>query len=204
MLSYFVLDKGKINGTEFVALVIASMFVCLIINFLSEIQELSIGGNLIKLKQAKDEVNEAIETLRESRIQTFGLMLGKSLDFSGGWGTICLKDERAKNFIDLYAQIEKSNAIDILKDRIRHVVHILIENHYQQIMGLDSKLRTCLTNELSQGYPTPSKVLLLIDDQMIQNYMAYVNRSREDVEKEIDEAIKLYGDLLKIKSKIES
>ncbi|MFK7207901.1 hypothetical protein ABB017_18195 [Acinetobacter baumannii] len=74
----------KINGTEFVALVIGSMFTCLIVNFLDQIQELSIGGNLVKLKDAKSEVEKSIEQLKTFRLETYRYFLSSALQLSGG------------------------------------------------------------------------------------------------------------------------
>lgn len=101
-LSFYLLNMKKINGTEFVALVIGSMFTCLIVNFLDQIQELSIGGNLVKLKDAKSEVEKSIEQLKTFRLETYRYFLSSALQLSGGWGTIGFIDDRAKRFIELY------------------------------------------------------------------------------------------------------
>lgn len=200
-LSYRILFLEQINGTEFVALIIAAMFICLVGYFLKEIQEFSVGGNLIKLKEAKNDVIEAIDQLKQFRVETFRLFLTKSLELSGGWGTIGLMDERVLKFIDLYSQIEVADCVADLKDDISKVVIILIESHLTIMLNMNEHLKNKFKVEGLLVRPSPHQILLAISDEMLNGYKEYTKRSEEEVKAELDEAIRAYTTLLIIEKK---
>lgn len=56
MLALFLLYDSKLSGTEFVAFVIAFAVVGLVIAFIDEVQEFSLGGNRIKFRELKIEL----------------------------------------------------------------------------------------------------------------------------------------------------
>ncbi len=54
-LALFLLYDSKLSGAEFVAFVIAFAVIGLVIAFIDEVQEFSLGGNRIKFRELKKE-----------------------------------------------------------------------------------------------------------------------------------------------------
>mgnify|MGYP006900057257 CR=1 FL=1 len=105
----------KISGAEFVALSLGFSVIGLIIAFASEVQEFSIAGNGVKLKELRSEAEKTIEELKQARTELFRVLIQKSIEFSGGWGTNSRVDERVEQFIKLFEQVEKFDCLDNLK-----------------------------------------------------------------------------------------
>ncbi|ENW04264.1 hypothetical protein [Acinetobacter beijerinckii] len=85
-LGILFLYNGKLSGTESVVLILGGVIVGLIIYFPSEIQEFSIAGNAVKLREIRSEAIRTIDELKRARTETFRLMLVQVLKLSGGWG----------------------------------------------------------------------------------------------------------------------
>ena len=105
----------KISGAEFVALSLGFSVIGLIIAFASEVQEFSIAGNGVKLKELRSEAEKTIEELKQARTELFRVLIQESIEFSGGWGTNSRVDERVEQFIKLFEQVEKFDCLDNLK-----------------------------------------------------------------------------------------
>ncbi|PTV47974.1 hypothetical protein DBL02_00085 [Acinetobacter oleivorans] len=196
--SYRLLFLDQIQSPEFVVLIIASMFICLIGYFLKEIQEFSIGGNLVKLKQAKDEVNEAIEQLKNFRIEAFRLFLLKAIEYPGGWARTGLKDERVESFIKLYTQIVNAKCDDDLREKIKKTNEQLLKDHLYELLKLDKELEKVFLNK---DNPEPSRILLEINNEMLTNYEKRMAWTRCQVEAELSESISEYTALFNINKK---
>lgn len=196
--SYRLLFLDQIQSPEFVVLIIASMFICLIGYFLKEIQEFSIGGNLVKLKQAKDEVNEAIEQLKNFRIEAFRLFLLKAIEYPGGWARTGLKDERVESFIKLYTQIVNAKCDDDLREEIKKTNEQLLKDHLYELLKLDKELEKVFLNK---DNPEPSRILLEINNEMLTNYEKRMAWTRCQVEAELSESISEYTALFNINKK---
>ncbi|RJE70009.1 hypothetical protein AMS70_12490 [Acinetobacter sp. JS678] len=196
--SYRLLFLDQIKSPEFVVLIIASMFICLIGYFLKEIQEFSIGGNLVKLKQAKDEVNEAIEQLKNFRIEAFRLFLLKAIEYPGGWARTGLKDERVESFIKLYTQIVNAKCDDDLREEIKKTTEQLLKDHLYELLKLDKELEKLFLNK---DNPEPSRILLEINNEMLTKYEKRMAWTRCQVEAELSESISEYTALFNINKK---
>jgi len=196
--SYRLLFLDQIKSPEFVVLIIASMFICLIGYFLKEIQEFSIGGNLVKLKQAKDEVNEAIEQLKNFRIEAFRLFLLKAIEYPGGWARTGLKDERVESFIKLYTQIVNAKCDDDLREEIKKTNEQLLKDHLYELLKLDKELEKVFLNK---DNPEPSRILLEINNEMLTNYEKRMAWTRCQLEAELSESISEYTALFNINKK---
>ncbi|GAM30504.1 hypothetical protein P23_1007 [Acinetobacter calcoaceticus] len=196
--SYRLLFLDQIKSPEFVVLIIASMFICLIGYFLKEIQEFSIGGNLVKLKQAKDEVNEAIEQLKKFRIEAFRLFLLKAIEYPGGWARTGLKDERVESFIKLYTQIVNAKCDDDLREEIKKTNEQLLKDHLYELLKLDKELEKVFLNK---DNPEPSQILLEINNEMLTKYEKRMAWTRCQVEAELSESISEYTALFNINKK---
>ena len=110
---WLLISVEKLSGTEFVAFSLGFAVIGLIIAFAAEVQEFSIAGNGVKLKELRSEAERTIEDLKQARTEVFRFMVQKSIEFSGGWGSGSKVDERVEQFIKLFEQIEK---FDCIKD----------------------------------------------------------------------------------------
>lgn len=200
-LTYRLLFLEQITGTEFVALIIAILFSCLIINFLNEIQELSIGGNLLRLREVKSEVNEAIEQLKLFRVEAFRIFLKNSLKHTGTFGTLGFSDERAKSFIAIVELIKDSGIYDNLKNDINITSNLIIENHLSKLLSLSfyGELKAKFSDYMNNP-PSERMILLAVEEKFIEDSSKNLKWEKEKVLKEFNEAIELYTDLLKIKN----
>ncbi|MCS4306750.1 hypothetical protein M2404_001073 [Rheinheimera pacifica] len=82
-----LLDQGLLTGSEFVTLLIAATVVSLVVVFAPFIQEVSIGGSVIKLKEAKLEADESLKTLRmlSRNIRKILKNIGAYLSYLEAW-----------------------------------------------------------------------------------------------------------------------
>lgn len=122
---WLLISLEKISGAEFVAFSFGFAVIGLIIAFAAEVQEFSIAGNGVKLKELRSEAEKTIQELKEARTELFRVLIQKSIEFSGGWGTNSRVDERAEQFIKLFEQVEKFDCIRELQIDVSKTLNIL-------------------------------------------------------------------------------
>lgn len=200
LTSYRILLLEQINGPEFVALIMASIFVCVFLNFLEEIQELSIGGNVFRLRDAKHELEEAIEQLKVFRKETYNYFLKGALNISGGFGSIGLSDVRAKRFLELIDLIKAAGVMPDLKDEIHQKCIILLNHHLDYLYQIDPSrnIKTEFLNNKIQ-YPEVSKILLAVNKDHLEACAKNFQWEEEKVESRFNESIDIYQKLLDLK-----
>ena len=128
-----LLESNKLSGSEFVALIIAFAVISLVISFSSEVQEFSIAGSIVKLKEVKKDAENSINELKSARTETFRFLLSLTKKYSGGWGDSDTVDERLPDFWFLYNQIVKFGCEEDLKKDIADVVYILLKGQLNSI-----------------------------------------------------------------------
>lgn len=114
----FLLYSSKFSSTESITFFALCSVISLMILFASEIQEFSIAGNIVKLKEVRKDVDKAIAELQKSRIGMFNLLLEISKKYSGGFASASPKDERLDDFFLLYENIEESNLIENVSEKM--------------------------------------------------------------------------------------
>lgn len=89
-LGLFLLFESKISGAEFVAFVIAFAIFGAILGFAPAVQEFSIAGNVVKLREIKREVEVAVEGLIKTRTELLrnSLKAGKRDSFVDANGIV--------------------------------------------------------------------------------------------------------------------
>lgn len=188
----WLLFIGKLAGAEFVALVLGGIVLSLIIYFSSEIQEFSIAGNAVKLRELKDEAHQTIESLKQARTELFRLMLPQTLSFGGTWTSSSKVDERVEGFYQLYQAIHSFGCVIELRDDIQKVLNILIKSQYISLVFI--------TQMQDQSYSldnlwTPQALSLHLTDVMIEAErkpaMEFI-KVKEDIYNAIDAYAKLY------------
>lgn len=136
ILSYYLLSKKLIGGPEFVVLVIALTMTALVIIYIHQIQELSIGGNIIKLKEAKIELQVTIDQLKSIKLSTYRMLLLKSLYHSGVFGSSDLVDSRVNYFLILLNEIKEADSFFDLKSEIKEQLQKLLKDQISNFYGL--------------------------------------------------------------------
>ena len=130
----------KISGTEFVALSLGFSIIGLIIAFSAEVQEFSIAGNGVKLKELRSEAEKTIEELKQARTETFRFLLVIIKRDTGFFDTNPFKDERINEFWSLYCQIEKFKDQQCLKEEIVKLIDALLSKQYRLLSSQNSNI----------------------------------------------------------------
>lgn len=106
-LALGLLFTSKFSGTEFTAFVLAFAVLAVAVGFAPEIQEVSIAGNVVKLKEVKAEAIRAIESLNKSRVEMLRVFLSLTLKHSGGFASSDPIDPRTYSFWHLLKLIRE-------------------------------------------------------------------------------------------------
>ena len=128
-----LLEQKQITGGEFVALIIAFSIIGLIISFSSDVQEFSVAGNIVKLKEVKREAEESIAGLKKARTENFRFLLKLAMRFPGGFGSGGTVDSRLSDFWILHDQIVEFGCKEELKENIHSVTNVLLGGQLHSI-----------------------------------------------------------------------
>lgn len=166
-----LLASGKLSGSEFVTFSVAFAVLSLIVSFASEVQEFSVAGNIVKLREVKKEAEDSIAQLKSARTETFRFLLSLAKRRPGGWGSLDTTDSRVKDFWFLYKQIEKFGCRSELQENISETLQELLKGQINSISHSSNKV----TESLLQGgellhVPTPRELTIVaLDDDSIRN-----------------------------------
>ncbi|RBP77912.1 hypothetical protein EBI01_19755 [Marinomonas rhizomae] len=139
---YCLLIEDKLNGAEFVSLIIAFAIIGLILSFASEIQEFSIAGNIVKLKEVKRDAEKSISELKSARIETFRFLLSLAKRHPGGFSDSGTVDGRVNDFWSLHDQIVAFNCEDELARNLLEVVGVLLQGQLSSISHSSDAVRS--------------------------------------------------------------
>ena len=193
--------ENKITGSEFVALVLGFSVIGLIIAFAAEIQEFSIAGNGVKLKDLTNEAEKKIEELQEAKTELFRLMIPQILQDSQT--TLSRVDPRIKTFLNVYEQVQKFGVVDKLRNEIEKVLHVLLIVQYGKLKLIHQSHKTVYNNfdELN----SPKMLSIKLKDDMIEKII--LNKQPQpnfyDEKKDVIEAIEAYSKLYAIKVRLD-
>lgn len=196
-LGFELLMFGSFSGSEFISFVVAFAVICVVVGYGPEVQEISIAGNIVKLKEIKAEAVAAIEGLKESRVE----MLRMNFDFALVHGYLepddLLIDKRTANFWALVRLAEKYGCVEELKFEILKSIDILMGAQLYIILNAvgmkDLSLAQIKPNvfELTQMVLTPDKIAL-----------AQANNNKLDMKIEIEKGLQQYLDLDMLRLKL--
>lgn len=192
----FLLYIAKFTPTESISFFALCSIISLVIIFVSDIQEFSIAGNIVKLKEVRKDADKAVAELQKSRIGMFNLLLDISKKYSGGFASISPKDDRLDDFFFLYENIETSNLIEEVSDKLIGCIEIFMKaqlyccNYYSKV-------------DTDRKY-TPDELtnVALNDANIHRNQNNTVEENRTLVLEAISYYRKLYEILKKIKPKL--
>lgn len=162
-LSFALLYCNKIKGPEFVALIIASMVSCLVVNFLNDIQEVSIGGNLLKLK---DISNRSEVLLKNMQIEYFKIRIDMVFVPTGFWdeGGSSVYSSRT-SFYEVIRDIKSEGLLsnNILRQKIENQLNKTLQCQLEDVQ----KIGRVLDSNPLEGEFEPMKIRSLITEDII-------------------------------------
>lgn len=200
LVSFWLLLEKHIVSSDFVLLIISSSIIALVISYFDDIQELSIGGNsIVKLNEARKELQVTIDELNTIRISTFRMLLLKCLDHSGGWGSSHLLEVRANYFFSLVNEIKDSGCFDDLKNEIAKPLKILLKCQLDEFYAL-------FHNKKFDEVDFPKPMFFYIELNSDHINKVHQNRtpalSFDEKKLELLEAIDTYTNLFKILNEV--
>jgi len=191
-LGLYLLIDDKLTGGEFVSLVSVFAVIGLFVVYIDDVKELSIGGNVIKLKEAKGNADQAILNLQEASAATFRVLLKGVTNRNSSFGPTGPKEPSVEKFWSLYEDIKTCNLQDKLSTNIASSVEVVLRlQRYQLLDG-------CKLENLREEDISPDTLLLKrMDPTVIDKELS--GRSpqpvREAHEKTLIEAIAEYRKL---------
>lgn len=193
--------ENKITGAEFVALVLGFSVIGLIIAFAAEVQEFSIAGNGVKLKELRSEAEKTIEELKQARTELFRFMILQVIQ--GSQQTLHTVDPRIKTFLNVYERVQNFGIIDELRNEIEKVLHVLLIAQYGKLNLIHQSHKTVDNN--FDELDSPQMLSIKLKDDMINKIM--LNKQPQpnfyDEKKDVIEAIEAYAKLYVIKVKLD-
>jgi hypothetical protein len=139
--SYILLHQNKINGAEFVAMFLGNTILGIAIALLPNVSEMSIAGNVLKLREVEKEAEKSIEQLKATRLATFRMLFNLVKRLPGGLGELgIIKDDRVDDFWEVFNSIEDSETISNLKEHIINALKDILKGQLHVIMQLSEDL----------------------------------------------------------------
>ncbi|ELV8675145.1 hypothetical protein [Vibrio vulnificus] len=189
LLSLSLLIVDKLSGTEFVSLTLGTVLIGIVITLLPEISEFSIGGNVVKLKEAKDDAEKSIQAIKNTykSVMKGQLILTKRL--RGGLGSrFNSKDGRIDDFWTIYAGISQVNLNKELADDLHDTALEIAKGQLSIIKNFSDDSTNSLFNVSQSKLPSKSEII---------KYVSYNKDNIEQLELLL-EAIDEYGKLLQL------
>ena len=195
---------NKISGAEFVAFSLGFAVIGLIVTFSSEVQEFSIAGNAVKLRELRSAAEKTIEELKEARTELFRFMVQKSIEFSGGWGSGSKVDERVEQFIKLFEQIEKFECIKELQIDISKTLNILMIGQFNNLEIIHKNTKRI--GDIFENGERPDILYIELEDKMINKILEQYSGKKpnfDDIKADVIQGIEAYSKLYAIKVKLD-
>lgn len=195
---------NKISGAEFVAFSLGFAVIGLIVTFSSEVQEFSIAGNAVKLRELRSAAEKTIEELKEARIELFRFMVQKSIEFSGGWGSGSKVDERVEQFIKLFEQAEKFECIKELKTDLDKALNILMVGQFNNLAIIHSNTKSI--GDFFQNSDRPDLLYIALQDEMVDKILDLYGDNKpnfSEIKNDLIQGIDAYAKLYTIKVKLD-
>ncbi|MGR2707606.1 hypothetical protein B7453_21010 [Pseudomonas sp. IB20] len=200
-LSFYLLWIGKFSGAEFTAFVISFAVLSLAVGFAPEIQEISIAGNVVKLKEVKAEAVKAIESLKKSRVEMLRALLGLSMKTSGSFANENEIDPRIPGFWRLVDLAVEYDCLTDVKEEILLGASALLRGQVAVISQRSSSAALRSVYGLGE-IPDPIELsaLALNNDEIV----IHRSKTADEVRAEIKISIEQYMRLFELKRQIEA
>ncbi|MEZ8372497.1 hypothetical protein AB6D20_010100 [Vibrio splendidus] len=207
VLSLLLLVHGYLKGSEFVALFFGIALLTLIMMFWKDVSELSIGGNIIKLREVKSELEETVVDLKSSTAEMLKMhvkLAGNPI--SGGFyyeGSN--KDERIDNFWYIYGVIKELGFEEELANSLKETLDVLLRN---QLFALGCLCRKTIHEAYSEPFsptlqlPAPRKLQKLgVKDVELNISVTNSNKTPSEFQDYVLDGVEHYDRLFKLREK---
>lgn len=134
-LGLWLLSSGKLSGAEFVAFVISSTVIAGIVSFAPEIQEFSVAGNVVKLREVKNDAIKSIEVLKRSQAELLRLMLRTKSFIIRGWFQNPDRPAIDADFWDIVAEIKRIDVVGFVRSDLVACIDRMLPELYQVAVG---------------------------------------------------------------------
>ncbi len=200
---WLLISLEKISGAEFVALVLGFSVIGLIIAFAAEVQEFSIAGNGVKLKELRTEAEKTIEELKEARTEVFRFLVQKSIKFSSGFRADSRVDERVEQFIKLFEQVEKFDCIKELQIDVSKALNILMVGQFNKLRIIHNNTKNI--GDVFDESHRPDILYVALKDEKIRESIEgrQPTPNFKDIKHDVINGIKAYSELYTIKVKLD-
>lgn len=158
-LAYWLLMQGKFSGAEFASFVIAFGVLSLVVTYAPEVQEISIAGNVVKLKEVKAEALAAIESLNQSRVEMLSIFLSLALKHAGGFGSGAVIDPRNSHFWKLIELSRTYKCLDQLRIQVGISLHVLMISQIRQLQARNDEVRGLDSLPLPSVFELTEKII---------------------------------------------
>jgi hypothetical protein len=199
-LAFYLLGLGKFSGTEFTAFVVAFAVLGMVIGYAPEVQEISIAGNVVKLKEVKAEALKAIASLNKSRIEMLRVFLGLALKHGGGFASSSPVDPRAHEFWKLLDLVKEYDCLNELKVEITVSVKVLLAAQLANIARRNRASKIFVSEPFLDPLDLAS---IAFDVQGIAAAEAATSPTPDNYKVEIKEALTEYSRLYELMIKLE-
>ena len=201
MLALYLIFSGKFSGAEFTAFVVAFAVLGVVVGYAPEVQEISIVGNVVKLKEIKAEALSAIDSLNKSRIEMLRVFLGLALKLEGGFGEDTPVDPRTRELWPLFRLAKDYGCQKELKVELMLCLkHLLISQLYNiKMRNRDPRIVTA-----EPFLSTLELASIAFDADGIEEALASRFPRPDNFKDEIKIALEEYSKLLEFKSELEA
>lgn len=202
---WLLIDREAISGAEFVALSLGFSVIGLIIAFAAEIQEFSIAGNGVKLKELRSEAEKKIEELDQAKIEIFRLLIQKSIWGSAHWGGgEAIVDERVNAFCSLVEIVEENYCLNFIRLDVEKALQNIINGQYNNLNVIHHQNKSYL--DPLNSYDSPRYLSDKMNDKVVEEYRTprlSTGMTMEQSRKVLNDGIEAYAKLYAIKVKLE-
>ncbi|WP_342309724.1 hypothetical protein WLF14_14030 [Pseudomonas fluorescens] len=204
LLSFYLLWVGKFSGTEFTAFVVSFAVLSLAVGFAPEIQEVSIAGNVVKLKEVKAEAIRAIESLNKSRVETLRVLFGLALKTEGGFANEAEIDPRIPGFWRLIDLATEYKCLDELKAEVLLGVAVLLRGQLSVIYQRSTSPELRAAYSLGETPEPVELASVALEPVGIKEYADSRKKSFDEIRGEMKVALDQYFKLFELKKKVEA
>lgn len=200
LLGLALLLTGKLSGGEFTAFVLAFAVIALAVGFAPEVQELSIAGNILKLKEVKAEAIIAIESLNNSRVETFRVLIPLTLKTSGMFGYEGTVDPRISAFKRVYLAAKETGRLAELKPELIFATTVLLN---LQLALIIMRNRSAAVRDLGLLPDPLDLAAVAFDKEGLAEAVAARSPKPENYPEEIKEALVAYSQVFELRRDFE-
>lgn len=196
---YDLLMEGKLSGAEFVSIVVISIFSFFMVVLVFDIQEFSIGGAVLKLRDMKKDVDESVRQLERDRISMFKIFLRLSLNLSGGLADLNdPTDDRIDNFLLLVQKIESSGCLQDLKQDIIEPLKSIKEGQFKALG------RYCCEESLDSDAEYLDLVSIVLSCDFVRSVASKKGLGEERVREDLKKSLNLIKEIIRIGDLLEA